>query len=124
MLYTTGTISLGFERHTSAAVISGLKRGVRKRTLGWHRPCSHLALTGVLGLKNSYVTRAAYHETAVMVHRPGNREDNTNDPVNRNWGPNYTLHSCSRIGSYHENILLNQTRDPPSAAFSQLSGMF
>lgn len=32
--------------------------------------CTHLALTGVLGLKNSWVTRVAYHETAVKVQRP------------------------------------------------------
>lgn len=38
----------------------------------WPKPCfgTHLALTGVLGLKNSWVTRVAYHETAVKVQRP------------------------------------------------------
>lgn len=35
----------------------------------WLKPCpgTHLALTGVLGLKNSWVTRVAYHEAAVNV---------------------------------------------------------
>lgn len=38
----------------------------------WPKPRfgTHLALTGVLGLKNSWVTRVAYHETAVRVQRP------------------------------------------------------
>lgn len=36
-------------------------------------PGTHLALTGVLGLKNSWVTRVAYHETAVKVQRPKDR---------------------------------------------------
>lgn len=38
----------------------------------WSEPCpgTHLALIGVLGLKNSWVTRVAYHETAVKVQRP------------------------------------------------------
>lgn len=35
---------------------------------------SYLALTGVLGWKNSRVTCVAYHETAVNVHRPGKRQ--------------------------------------------------
>lgn len=41
----------------------------------WLKPCpgTHLALTGVLGLKNSWVTRVAYHETAVKVQRPKDR---------------------------------------------------
>lgn len=38
-----------------------------------HAPGTHLALTGVLGLKNSWVTRVAYHETAVKVQRPKDR---------------------------------------------------
>lgn len=36
-------------------------------------PGTHLALTGVLGLKNSWVTRVAYHETAVNAQRPEDR---------------------------------------------------
>lgn len=41
----------------------------------WPKPCpgAHLALTGVLGLKNSWVTSVAYHETAVKVQRPKDR---------------------------------------------------
>ena len=41
----------------------------------WPKPCpgAHLALTGVLGLKNSWVTSVAYHETAVNVQRPKDR---------------------------------------------------
>lgn len=37
-------------------------------------PGTHLALTGVLGLKNSWVTRVAYHVTAVKVQRPKDKE--------------------------------------------------
>lgn len=46
--------------------------GVGDELLSWSRPhpSTHLALTGVLGLKNSWVTRVAYHETAVKVQRP------------------------------------------------------
>lgn len=42
----------------------------------WPKPWlgTHLALTGVLGLKNSWVTRVAYHETAVKVQRPKDKE--------------------------------------------------
>lgn len=37
-------------------------------------PGTHLALTGVLGLKNSWVTRVAYHVTAVKVQSPKDKE--------------------------------------------------
>lgn len=59
-------------------------------------PGTHLALTGVLGLKNSWVTRVAYHETAVKVQRPEDKAEGRSALL---WSPEATgagaaCHGC------------------------------
>lgn len=89
---------------------------VEREAQPWLKPCpgTHLALTGVLGLKNSWVTRVAYHETAVKVQRPKDRGGRSQLSPAPRWPPSMGLLAMVKMGGRSWALTRQEEEGTPS----------